>query len=157
MPPSVKNRSLSASITAVLAVGSAHGLAPSASINYTFYAAGGSAQENATFWALGQLLQPGTIDVYTTSSTGAADGSYLILSGTTNAAGTTAFGASTAQNILFFYRFSGGAFPNGILPQANPAGSNECSADISERHLGAKRDTNRRRILARYDTSDANL
>jgi len=123
MNSSLKNNLIAAAVATVLGSGAAQALAPNATINYTFYAAGGSAQENAAFWAVRQLLTPSTIDVYTTASSGGADGNYLIVSGTTNATGTSALGASTAQNVLFFYRFGGGSFPNGIAPQANSATS----------------------------------
>jgi hypothetical protein len=119
----LRNGALAAAVAGVLGIGAAQALPPSATINYTFYAAGGSAQENAVFWAANQLLTPSTIDVYTTSSSGAADGSYLIVSGTTSAAGETALGITTPANVLLFYYFKNGAYPNAVYPQAFPAGS----------------------------------
>lgn len=112
MKSSSKNL-LAAAIATVLGTGAAHALPPTATYTYTFTAAGGSAQENAAFVAAKNLLTAGTIDVYTTASGGAADGTYLIVTGTLN---STATASLAAGNAIFTYRFGGGSFPNGIQP-----------------------------------------
>jgi hypothetical protein len=111
-----KSGLVAAAVAAALASQSSFALAPSATINQVFYEAGGSAQENAAFAAAYKLLQPSTVDIYTDATTGAASGSYLIVTGTTTTAAATSLGFASPQNILFFYKFNGGSFPNGALP-----------------------------------------
>ena len=123
MESSRKNYVVAAAVAAALGTGAAHALAPSATINQVFYEAGGSAQENAAYWATLQLLQPATVDIYTESTAGAASGAYLIVTGTTNAAGNTALGLGASENILVFYKFNGGSFPNGAFPFTASQGS----------------------------------
>jgi hypothetical protein len=114
MKSSVKNTLIAAAVASILGTGVAAALPPSATINYTFYAGGGSAQTNAVFWAVTQNFTAGTIDSYTDASGGGNSSNYRIISGTTSAAiGSIPSGS----NILFYYRESGGSFPNGILPQ----------------------------------------
>ena len=122
---SIKNSLIAIAVTGVLGTGAAQALPPSATINYTFYSAGGSAQENAVFWAAEQLLAPSSIDVYTTASSGAPDGAYLIVSGTTNAAGEAALGITSAANVALFYGFKDGAFPNAVYPLVFATGSTQ--------------------------------
>jgi hypothetical protein len=113
MKSSVKNTLIAAAVATVLGSGAAHALAPSANYAYTFVASGGSAQENAAFVAARNLLSPGSIDVYTTNTSGGADGTYLIVTGTLN---STATASLAAGNAIFVYRFGGGSFPNGVQP-----------------------------------------
>jgi hypothetical protein len=76
------------------------------------YAGGGSAQTNAAFWAATKFLNQ--IDSITDQASGADSPNYRILFGkTTKAIGTIGVG----KNVLFFYKFNGGSFPNGGLPQ----------------------------------------
>lgn len=118
MNSSVKNTFIAAAVASVLGTGAAYALPPSATINYTFYAGGGSAQTNAVFWAVTQLLTAGTIDSYTDASGGGNSSNYRIISGTTSAAiGTGSAAIPSGSNILFYYRESGGSFPNGVFPQ----------------------------------------
>ena len=102
MKSSTQRNLVAAAVAVALGSTAAYALPPSATYNYTLYAAGGSAQENAAYWAVEQLLTASTIDVYTESASGAADGTYLIVTGTTNSAGAAALGAS--GNVLFFYK-----------------------------------------------------
>jgi len=111
---------IAAAVAAVLGT-SAHALAPTAPIAYSFYEAGGSAQENSVYSALYNLLTPSTVDVYTDTGTGLS-GSYLIVTGTTNPSAANA-PFTTATNIMFIYKFNGGSFPNGAFPLAYPSGS----------------------------------
>ena len=121
MKSSTQRNLVAAAVAVALGSTAAYALPPSATYNYTLYAAGGSAQENAAYWAVEQLLTASTIDVYTESASGAADGTYLIVTGTTNSAGAAALGAS--GNVLFFYKFGGGSFTNGIFPFTASSGS----------------------------------
>jgi hypothetical protein len=119
-----RNNLLAAAVATVLGTGAAHALGPSATYNYTFYAAGGSAQEDAAYVAVSGLLQPSTMDVYTDTNTTVASGNYLIVTGTTNTVGSAALGVGTTpENVLFFYKFNGGSFPNGVAPQYYAAGT----------------------------------
>jgi hypothetical protein len=100
---------------------SAHALPPSATIAFTFYEAGGSAQENSLYTAFYQLCNRSTVDVYSSSTASpvALDPSYLVASCTTDPTAANA-PFTTATNILFFYKFNGGSFPNGAFPLAFP-------------------------------------
>lgn len=127
MNPSARTGLIGASVAATLA-STAQALPPAAFTNGTiaagnfYYAGGGSAQANAVFVAVRQLLQPATVDVYTDASPTAKhlqSASYLVVSGTTNGTG----GLAAGTNIAFLYKYNGGAFPNGGLPQIG-AGSN---------------------------------
>ncbi|MDP8986439.1 MAG: hypothetical protein M3N97_15650 [Pseudomonadota bacterium] len=117
MKSSVKPTLIAAAVASVLGTGAAYALAPNANINYTFYAGGGSAQVNAVVWAATQNMVAGTIDSY--SDAGSKDSSaYRIISGTTSTAiGSGAAAIPAGSNILFFYKFNGGSFPNGVQPQ----------------------------------------
>src|SRR5271156_1327486 len=109
---------IAAAVATVLGT-SAHALAPTATITYSFYEAGGSAQENAIYSAVYNLLSPSTVDVYTDSGT-RASGSYLIVTGTTAPQSEAQAPLNVATNIIFVYKFNGGSFPNGIDPLAYP-------------------------------------
>ncbi|MGD0489903.1 MAG: substrate-binding domain-containing protein [Steroidobacteraceae bacterium] len=111
---------IAAAVATVLGT-SAHALAPTATITYSFYEAGGSAQENSVYSALYNLLTPSTVDVYTDTGKGLS-GSYLIVTGTTNPSAANA-PFTTATNILFIYKFNHGSFPNGAFPLAYASGS----------------------------------
>src|ERR1700679_4283241 len=109
---------VAAAVATVLGT-SAHALAPTAPITYTFYEAGGSAQENSVYAALYSLLSPSSVDVYSDNGKGLS-GSYLVVTGTTvaGAGGITQAPFNTATNIMFIYKFNKGALTNGILPLA---------------------------------------
>ncbi|HVO47268.1 MAG TPA: hypothetical protein VMT29_13120 [Steroidobacteraceae bacterium] len=111
---------IAAAVALALGTNAAHALAPGATLDAVFYEAGGSAQENAAFASIYTLLTPSTVDIYTDQTTGALSPNYLIVTGTTNAAGNTALGLSSSENILYFYKFNGGSFPNGAFPFAFP-------------------------------------
>ena len=120
MNSSSKTGLIATAVAMALGTQAAHALAPGATINQVYYEAGGSAQENAAFAAVYTLLTPSTVDIYTDQTSGALSPNYLIVTGTTNAAGNTALGFGSSQNILFFYKFNGGSFPNGAFPFAYP-------------------------------------
>jgi hypothetical protein len=115
------SRLIAAAVATVLGT-SAHALAPTATITYTFYEAGGSAQENSVYSAVYNLLSPSTVDVYTDTGKGLSS-SYLIVTGTTvpQSGGQAPFNVAT--NIMFLYKFNGGSFPNGAFPLAYPTTS----------------------------------
>jgi hypothetical protein len=120
MKTSVKASLVSAAVASVLGT-AAHAL-PAANWNdgviNVFYAGGGSAEVQAVYVAVTKLLNASSIDVYTDNSGSAKHPqslNYLLISGTLNqAVGTLASGAE----IGFMYKYNGGSFPNGGLPQA---------------------------------------
>jgi len=115
---------IAAAVATVLGSSAAHALAPTATITYTFYEGGGSAQENSVYAAVYSLLSPSTIDVYTDNGV-KASGSYLIVTGTTvpQSGGQAPFNVAT--NIMFIYKFNGGSFPNGAFPFAYPTSATQ--------------------------------
>jgi hypothetical protein len=138
MNHSEKRNLIAATVAATLAASAAHALPPAAFTDgtitaaNTFYAAGGSAQELAAYWAITQNLVASSIDVYSDVSVASASGSfaagsYLIVTGTTNGfvpnsaftpgSPVTAPPVPTGTNIAYFYKFNGGSFPNGVQPQ----------------------------------------
>jgi hypothetical protein len=123
------SRLLATAVAAVLGTSAAHALPPTATITYTFYEAGGSAQENAVYSALYNLLSPNTVDVYTDNATvKSASGSYLVVTGTTVPVSGGEAPFNVATNILFIYKFNHGSFPNGIYPLAY--GTNTTQAQL---------------------------
>jgi hypothetical protein len=107
---------------------SAYALPPAAFTNGTiastnfFYSGGGSAEPQAVFSAVRSLLTPASVDVYTdapATNTHPQSANYLVVSGTTNGTG----GLAAGTNVAFFYKYNGGSFPNGGLPQVG-AGAN---------------------------------
>jgi hypothetical protein len=115
---------VAAAVATALSTGAAHALPPSATITYTFYEGGGSAQENSVYTAVYSLLSPSTVDVYTDNGV-KASGSYLIVTGTTvpQSGGQAPFNVAT--NIEFIYKFNGGSFPNGAFPFAYPTSATQ--------------------------------
>lgn len=112
---------IAAAVATVLGT-SAHALAPTATITYTFYEAGGSAQENSVYSAVYNLLSPSTVDVYSDNGTKASS-SYLVVTGTTVAQSGGQAPFNVATNVMFIYKFNHGSFPNGAFPLAYPSGS----------------------------------
>lgn len=120
MKTSMKASLVSAAVASVL--GSAAHALPASNWNdghiSVFYAGGGSAEVQAIYVAVSQLLNSGSVDVYTDNSGTTKhpqSANYLIVSGTLNAAqGSLASGAEVG----FIYKYNGGSFPNGGLPQA---------------------------------------
>jgi hypothetical protein len=116
MKSSLKTSLVAAAVASALG-SSAYALGPTNTVDFVVYAAGGSAQTNAAFWAATQFMNQ--IDSYTDQASGAESPSYRVLFGkTTKQIGTIAAG----KNVLYFYKFNGGSFPNGVQPQVG-AGS----------------------------------
>ena len=112
----------SAVAAAIGSAGSAHALPPGSSIDFTLYAAGGSAQANAFYVAFSDNVN--NLDSYTNTTNGSDSGQYRVLFGTTKNAIT--FNSTTiaaGKNVLYFYKFNGGSYANGIQPHVG-AGSN---------------------------------
>ncbi len=113
MKSSTKLSLIAAAVASALG-SAAYALPPTSTVDATVFGAGGSAQTNAAFFAATKFLDPTTIDSYTDAAACGDSGSYRVLFGrSTKAIGTIASG----KNILYFYKFNGGSFPNGIQPQ----------------------------------------
>jgi hypothetical protein len=121
----VRSKLLATAIASALGT-DVYALPPSARIDYTFYAAGSADEIPAVYWAVTSMMYPGTVDVYTDSSTGGPSSNYLIISGEVcffdaNTC-TSLFDSGYIPPILFIYRINGSDFDNGIVPQVG-AGS----------------------------------
>jgi len=114
---SIGRKSLIAcAVATALGSGAAIAVPPTTTPDIVLYAAGGSAQANAFFTAMNTLMN--SVSSYS-DATGCADsGSYRVVFGSLKAA-AVANGATIAagKNILYFYKFNGGSFPNGVNPQ----------------------------------------
>ena len=122
MKVSAKSSYLIASaVAAAIGSGASYALPPGSLGSATvLYAAGGSAQAQAFYVALADNLvqSPCSIDSYTDTTDGTDSGSYRIVTGTTSTAFT--FGSTTVPagtNVVYYYKFNGGSFTNGIAPQ----------------------------------------
>jgi hypothetical protein len=118
MDVSFKNTSLiAAAVAAALGSGAAMATIPSVAPNAVVYAAGGSAEVNPVTAAACRLLT--NVDSY--SDAGAANsGSYRVLYGDLKAAtGSLAAGS----HVLIVYKFNGGSYPNGAVPQTVAGGT----------------------------------
>jgi hypothetical protein len=116
-----RNSLIACAVATALGTSAAHALAPSATIDFTFYAAGGSAQANAFYVAFSDNAT--NVDSYTNTTNGTDSGQYRVLFGTTTAAITfNGFTIPSGKNVLYMYKFNGGSYTNGIAPQVG-AGS----------------------------------
>jgi hypothetical protein len=120
----ISNRSkylIAGAVAAAIGSSASWALPPSSTIDYTLYAAGGSAQANAFYVAFSDNVN--NLDSYTNTTNGTDSGQYRVLFGTTKNAIT--FNSTTiaaGKNVLYFYKFNGGSYANGIAPQVG-AGS----------------------------------
>ncbi|HWY26114.1 MAG TPA: hypothetical protein VNX47_14410, partial [Nevskia sp.] len=108
-------KTLIAAALAAMAVSPAYALDPSVPANapsYIIYAAGGSAQANAVYFAASKLLS--SMDYITDGACGTNSGNYRVLLGSSTAALT---GVTVGTPVLFYYKFNGGSVPNGVNPQ----------------------------------------
>jgi hypothetical protein len=101
---------------AVLANEAKPATVPGTTPDYVIYAAGGSAEVNPVFVAACRILQ--NVDSYTDTGTTADSASYRVFYGDLIAAQT--YGSATAaagSHVMIIYKFNGGAYANGIVPQ----------------------------------------
>jgi hypothetical protein len=116
-----RNSLIACAVATALGTSAAYALAPTVTPDYTFYAAGGSAQANAFFVAFSDNVT--SLDSYTNTTNGTDSGQYRVLFGTTTAAITAnGFTIPAGKNVLYMYKFNGGSYANGIAPQVG-AGS----------------------------------
>jgi PBP superfamily domain len=109
----LKTSYLACSIAVALGTNAAHAVAPTTTPGLVVYSGGGSAEPQPIEAAFCRLFN--NVDDYTDAAKGAVSGDYLVLYGTAiNAIGAIPAGT----NVLYFYKFNGGSYPNGGIPQA---------------------------------------
>jgi hypothetical protein len=108
----LKTSYLACSIAVALGTNAAHAVVPTTTPGLVVYSGGGSAEPQPIEAAFCRLFN--NVDLYSDAQK-AASGSYLVLYGTAiNAIGSIPAGT----NVLYFYKFNGGSYPNGGIPQA---------------------------------------
>src|ERR1700691_1878923 len=117
-----KKTLIASAVAAALGTSTAFAVVPGTNPGANIYSSGGgSAQANAFYVAACKLFG-NNMDVYTSVATGGLDGSYYVMYGTVQnpalgtGLATTALPVGTP--VLFFYKFNGGSFTNGIAPEA---------------------------------------
>jgi hypothetical protein len=111
-----RNSLIACAVATALGTSAAQALPPSTTPDFTFYAAGGSAQANAFYVAFSDNVT--SLDSYTNTTNGTDSGQYRVLFGTTtNAITANGFTIPAGKNVLYMYKFNGGSFANGIAPQ----------------------------------------
>jgi len=116
---SKRNSLIACAVATALGSSAALALPPTTTPDFVLYAAGGSAQANAFFTAANTIFTSATLSSYSDSTTACADSSsYRVVFGSV-ATAFTFNGATVAagKNVLYFYKFNGGSFPNGVNPQ----------------------------------------
>jgi hypothetical protein len=112
-----KKTLIACAVAAALGSSSAFALAPSNTPDFVLYAAGGSAQANAFYVAASKILT--SVDSYTDSGSTADSGSYRVLFGSVATAFTVnGVTIPAGKKVLYFYKFNGGSFANGLAPQS---------------------------------------
>jgi len=114
MKMSTKASYLACSIAAALGSNAAFAVGPGVTPDFVFYYGGGSAEPQAVGAATCRLMS--NVDLYTSTAGGAADGKYYILYGTTKVANGS---VPANKNVMVMYKFNGGSYPNGGVPQSS--------------------------------------
>ena len=108
----LKTSYLACSIAVALGTNAAHAVVPTTTPGLVVYSGGGSAEPQPIETAFCRLFN--NVDLYSDAQK-SPSGSYMILYGTAiNAIGSIPAGT----NVLYFYKFNGGSYPNGGIPQA---------------------------------------
>jgi hypothetical protein len=109
----VKSGMVASAVAAALGSGAALATVPSTTPTYVVYAAGGSAEASPVLVAACRLLT--NVDSYTDASNGTSDSSsYRVLYGDLIA---NQGSAGAGSHVLVIYKFNGGSYPNGAVPQ----------------------------------------
>jgi hypothetical protein len=107
----LKTSYLACSIAVALGTNAAHAVVPTTTPGLVIYSGGGSAEPQPVEAAFCKLFN--NVDLYSDLQK-AQSGSYLVLYGTAiNAIGSIPAGT----NVLYFYKFNGGSYTNGGIPQ----------------------------------------
>src|SRR5271168_1532620 len=108
----MKTSYLACSIAVALGTSAAHAVVPTTTPGLVVYSGGGSAEPQPIEAAFCRLFN--NVDDYTDAAKGAVRGDYLVLYGTA----IKAIGSIPAgTNVLYFYKFNGGSYANGGIPQ----------------------------------------
>ena len=113
-----KGSLIASAVAAALGSGAAFATVPTVAPNAVVYSAGGSAEVNPVTAAVCRILT--NVDEYTDNSSGAVSGSYRVLYGDLIAA---TGGLSAGSHVLIIYKFNGGSYPNGAVPQTVAGGT----------------------------------
>jgi hypothetical protein len=113
-----KTSLIASAVAAALGSGAAMATVPTVAPNAVVYAAGGSAEANPVVAAVCRLMT--NVDSYTDVSTGANSASYRVLYGDLIAA---AGGLAAGSHVLVIYKFNGGSYANGAVPQTVGGGT----------------------------------
>jgi hypothetical protein len=107
-----KSSLIASAVAAALGSGGAIATVPTVAPNAVVYAGGSAGEQTSVTAAVCRLLT--NVDSYTDQASGANSLSYRVLYGDLKAA---AGGLSAGAHVLFVYKFNGGAYANGALPQ----------------------------------------
>jgi hypothetical protein len=118
MNASQRNSLIASAVAAALGSGTAMATVPSTTPTAVVYAAGGSAEVNPVTAAVCRLMT--NVDSYTDVAAGTNSGSYRVLYGDLKAA---AGGLGVGSHVLVVYKFNGGSYPNGAVPQTVGGGT----------------------------------
>jgi hypothetical protein len=111
---------LACSIAAVLGTGVAHAVGPTTTPDLVVYAGGGSAEPQPVEAAFCRNYSNVDLYVDTGALLNGFSKSYLVLYGTSTGAN---LGVPSGKNVLFIYKFNGGAYTNGAVPQTTGGGT----------------------------------
>jgi hypothetical protein len=107
---------LATSIAAVLATDAAYAVGPSTAPDLVVYAGGGSAEAQPVEAAFCRNFN--NVDLYVDNGAlvNSFSKSYLVLYGTSTGANN---GVAAGKNVLFIYKYNGGSYANGAIPEAS--------------------------------------
>jgi hypothetical protein len=113
-----KTSLIASAVAAALGSGAAMATVPTVAPNAVVYAAGGSAEVNPVIAAVCRLMT--NVDSYTDVAAGTNSSSYRVLYGDLKAAQG---GLNAGSHVLVIYKFNGGSYANGAVPQTTGGGT----------------------------------
>jgi hypothetical protein len=113
-----KTSLIASAVAAVLGSGAAMATVPTVAPNAVVYAGGSSSEELSVTAAVCRLLS--NVDSYTDVAAGTNSASYRVLYGDLIAA---TGGLAAGSHVLFVYKFNGGGYTNGAVPQTVAGGT----------------------------------
>jgi|GEM_PF-1014569 len=115
-----KSSYLACSIAAVLGTSAAYAVGPSTTPDLVVYAGGGSAEPQVVEAAFCRNYS--NVDLYVDNGSliNSFSKSYLVLYGTSTGANG---GVTSGKNVLFIYKYNGGSYANGAVPQTTAGGT----------------------------------
>ncbi len=113
-----RNSLIAGAVAAALGSGAAMATVPTTAPNAVVYAGGSSTEELSFTAAVCRLLT--NVDSYTDVAAGTNSSSYRVLYGDLIA---TTGGLAAGSHVLFVYKFNGGGYANGAVPQTAAGGT----------------------------------